>query len=323
MEKTLRITNVLIKVMRFTFVQLGLMVSLGTLAFAHESFSQDVLNQQVTLNAQSVEVKKILSEIEKQTTVKFIFSNTTIKAANKITLSVHSEKLATVLSKLLPPLSISYEVVGSRVLLKKIDTRTGSVEDETEQVKMEKEQALAFTVSGTVKDDKNEPLLGASVVLEGTTKGVITDENGNFKLDLSDTEKNGKLLFSFVGYEKQSIAIEGRSTINVTLSESSTLSEVVVVGYGTQKRGDVTGAVSKFKDEKLDEAPVIRLDQALQGKIAGVTIQNIDATAGSTPKIQIRGISSINAGANPLVVVDGQPIADGLAFVNMELIPRI
>jgi TonB-dependent SusC/RagA subfamily outer membrane receptor len=91
----------------------------------------------------------------------------------------------------------------------------------------------------------------------------------------------------------------------------------VVVGYGTQRKSHLTGAISKYKNDRIDESPVSRLDQALQGKIAGVQIQNLSSEAGSTPKIRVRGISSINAGADPLVVVDGQPVPDGLAFVNM------
>ncbi len=320
MEKTLRITNVLCKIMRFTYVQMALLVLFGSISYAHDSFSQDILNQPVSINAQSVEIKKILTDIEKQTTAKFIFSNSTIKAAHKITFSAYSERLSLVLTKLLTPLSISYEVVGSRILLKKMDIRTGSVEETSEVVIPEivkPVQVIAFVVNGTITDETTkEPLVGASIVLEGTNQGTISDENGNFKLELADNEKNGTLVISYVGYEKQSIALEGRTNISIALKEAGTLSEVVVVGYGTQKRSDVTGAVSKFKNERLDEAPVSRLDQALQGKIAGVQIQNISSEAGSTPRIRVRGLSSINAGANPLVVVDGHPVPDGLSFVN-------
>ncbi len=320
MKKTLRIKNVIGKIMRFTFVQMALLVLFGSMSYASESFSQDILNQQVSINAQSVEIKKILIDIEKQTSAKFIFSNNTIKSANKITFSVASERLSVVLAKLLPPLSIGYEVAGSRILLKKADLRTGSVEEETEPSKSENinnVQTIAFIVNGIITDEKNEPLVGASVVLEGTTKGAISDENGKFKLELADNEKNGTLVISYVGYEKQSIVLEGRTTIAVSLKESGTLSEVVVVGYGTQKRGDVTGSVAKYKNESMAELPVSRLDQALQGKLAGVQIQNTSGESGTDPKITIRGVSSINAGSSPLVVVDGHPVPDGLSFVNM------
>jgi TonB-dependent starch-binding outer membrane protein SusC len=177
--------------------------------------------------------------------------------------------------------------------------------------------SYAQQITGTVVDVKNEPLIGASIVLEGTTKGAVTDANGAFQLAVSDSEMKSNLIISFVGYEKLSIAIEGRTTIDAILQETGALNEVVVIGYGTQKKSSLTGAVSKYKDEKLDEAPVSRLDQALQGKIAGVQIQNISAEAGAAPKISIRGISSVNAGASPLVVVDGQPVPDGLAYINM------
>ena len=104
--------------------------------------------------------------------------------------------------------------------------------------------------------------------------------------------------------------------VDVTLKIDNVLSEIVVVGYGTQKKSSLTGAVSKYRNERLDEVPVSRVDQALQGKIAGVQIQNTSSEAGSDPKIRVRGLSSINAGASPLVVVDGHPVQDGLAFVN-------
>ncbi len=176
--------------------------------------------------------------------------------------------------------------------------------------------SYAQQITGTVVDEKNEPLIGASVVLEGTTKGAISDANGAFELSIADNEMNGNLVVSFVGYDKQILPILGQKFFAVILKEAGVLSEIVVVGYGTQKKGDITGAVSKYKNEKLDEAPVARLDQALQGKIAGVQIQNTSSEAGSDPKVRVRGLSSINAGASPLVVVDGHPVPDGLSFVN-------
>jgi TonB-dependent starch-binding outer membrane protein SusC len=175
---------------------------------------------------------------------------------------------------------------------------------------------MAFIITGTVLDENNEPLVGASVVLEGTTKGTLTDENGKYTLELDSKDKTGVLIISFVGYEKQTLPILERTVIDVVLVEGKALNEVVVVGYGTQKKLEVTGAVAQYKNERIDEAPVSRLDQALQGKLAGVNIQNTSSEAGTDATIRIRGLSSINAGASPLVVVDGHPVPDGLAFVN-------
>jgi TonB-linked SusC/RagA family outer membrane protein len=126
--------------------------------------------------------------------------------------------------------------------------------------------------------------------------------------------------FSFIGFEPQIVVVGKNKTIDITLKESaSALDEVVVVGYGTQKRSSVTGSVAKYKNEKLDEIAVSNLDQALQGKMAGVQVQNTSSEAGSATQIQIRGISSINAGAGPLIVVDGQPLppSDSMSSLNM------
>jgi TonB-dependent starch-binding outer membrane protein SusC len=171
-------------------------------------------------------------------------------------------------------------------------------------------------VKGTVLDQENgEGLPGVSVLVKGTPQGVITNNAGEYTIKVS--KKTDVLVFSYVGYNAKEVVVGNQSVINVSLSsDNKTLEEIVVVGYGTQKKGDITGAVAQYKNEKLDEAPVSRVDQALQGKIAGVQIQNTSSDAGSEPKIRIRGVGSVNAGANPLVVVDGHPVADGLSFVN-------
>ena len=169
-------------------------------------------------------------------------------------------------------------------------------------------------ISGTVVDDKDAPIPGVTVTFED--KDTVTDLDGKYSIEV----KNSKsiLRFSYLGYAPQIVVVGKNKEINIALQEEKNqLDEVVVIGYGTQKRSNVTGAISKYKNEKLDEIAVSRLDQALQGKIAGVQVQNISSEAGADAKITVRGISSINAGANPLVVVDGQPIPDGLGTINM------
>ena len=169
-------------------------------------------------------------------------------------------------------------------------------------------------ISGTVVDDKDAPIPGVTVTFED--KDTVTDLDGKYSIEV----KNSKsiLRFSYLGYAPQIMVVGKNKEINITLfEEKNQLDEVVVIGYGTQKRSNVTGAISKYKNEKLDEIAVSRLDQALQGKIAGVQVQNISSEAGADAQITVRGISSINAGASPLVVVDGQPIPDGLGTINM------
>lgn len=178
-------------------------------------------------------------------------------------------------------------------------------------------QAQNKTITGKVVNNLGEPL--ANVTIAAVAKKVVnvtTKDDGTYSITVGGDAKT--LLVSYVGYASQTIDIGDKKTIDITMqSNTSAMDEVVVIGYGTQKKSHLTGAVSKYKNEKLDETPVSRLDQALQGKIAGVQIQNVSSEAGSDPKVRVRGTSSINAGASPLVVVDGHPVPDGLSFVNM------
>ncbi len=173
------------------------------------------------------------------------------------------------------------------------------------------------TITGKVTNQATgEPLQGVNVLAEKQKGGVSSKTDGTYSIIVDKT--TATLIFSYVGFTTQAMIIGDKTTFDIALVPAVVSSdEVVVIGYGTQKKSHLTGAISKFKNEKLDETPVSRLDQALQGKIAGVQIQNISSEAGSDPKILIRGLTSVSAGSAPLVVVDGHPVPDGLAFVNM------
>lgn len=171
-------------------------------------------------------------------------------------------------------------------------------------------------ITGKVVDKStNEPLLGVNVLVDKQKGGAVTKQDGTYSITLK--ENSVLLIFSYVGYNTQTITIGNRTTIDISLEPAPVSNdEVVVIGYGTQRKSHLTGAVSKFKNEKLDESPTSRLDNALQGKIAGVQIQNMSSEAGADPRIRVRGLNSINAVANPLIVVDGVPIPDGLSSIN-------
>ena len=161
-----------------------------------------------------------------------------------------------------------------------------------------------YTLTGTVLDETNMPVPGANVVIQNTTTGTSTDFDGNFSITVS----NGNVLeFSSIGYAKKEVAITGQQTLNVVLAEdASQLEEVVVVGYGSQKKSDITGSVSSVKSEELNAYPVLDAAQALQGRAAGVVVQsNNGGEPGAPISIKIRGNTSINASSSPLVVVDG------------------
>ncbi len=163
-----------------------------------------------------------------------------------------------------------------------------------------------ITVAGVISDEKGETLPGVSIVLKGTQKGTTSDSEGRYKLDIPSAA--AILIFSFVGYVPQEVVVGSRKTLDVTLTaDNKTLEEIVVVGYGTQKRKDLTGAVGTVDSKEIKEMSVTRIDQALLGKVAGVQVKPVSGEPGAPPQIRIRGIGSISAGAGPLYVVDGFP----------------
>ncbi|MDQ0641286.1 TonB-linked SusC/RagA family outer membrane protein [Pedobacter sp. W3I1] len=169
-------------------------------------------------------------------------------------------------------------------------------------------------VQGVVKNTEGVTMPGATVKVKDGTQGVTTNTKGEFSINV---ETGKTLIFNFIGYQPHAHPVSKNETITITLTElKNNMDDVVVIGYGVQKKSHVTGAVSRLKNDNLDEIPTSRLDNALIGKLAGLTIQNITSEAGSDPTLRVRGSTSLSANADPLVVVDGQPIADGMAFIN-------
>lgn len=182
--------------------------------------------------------------------------------------------------------------------------------------------ASAQTIQGTVIDEKNQPLIGASVVLEGTTKGSIADDKGNYSLDITGADKNSFLVFSFIGYDNQRIAIDGRTVLNITLSEGKSLSEVVVIGYGSQKKRDLTGAVATANLAAFKEMPNVSILQSLKGSLPGMTISQTNRP-GQEASINIRGTSTLNGNTAPLIVVDGLIYGGRLSDINPADVERV
>ncbi len=162
------------------------------------------------------------------------------------------------------------------------------------------------TVSGAIADSEG-PLPGASVVVKGTTTGAVADFDGNYTIEVP--EGSNTLVFSYVGYGPQEIDVDGRTTINVTLQpDAQSLSEVVVVGYGTQRKADLTGAVSSLNAVEIVKQPIVSVDQVLAGTLSGVNITNRSGDPGAPISVNIRGVGTLSADANPLYVIDGVPL---------------
>ncbi len=174
--------------------------------------------------------------------------------------------------------------------------------------------AQTLTVTGTVKDNKGEPLPGVNIVLEGTTQGTVTDIDGKYTIEAPST---GSLIYNFIGFTPVTVAINGRRVVDVNLQPSDiSLEEIVVVGYGTQRREAVTGSVASVRGEIMREVPAANITQALQGRISGVDFSQTSSKPGAEMQIRIRGTRSLNASNDPLIVLDGIPFPGSIGDIN-------
>ena len=268
--------------------------------------SAHIYSQVVTLHEKKASVQKILKSIEKQTGYHFLYDKQEVSQASGIDIEAVAQPLETVLDRCFRDQQLTYKIFESTIVIKK---------------KEEVKTAQAITVQGSVSDAKG-PLPGVTVRLKGTDVATVTDVSGKYRL--SSPSNTGTLVFSFVGYNPQEIAINNRTVINVVLTESSkALSEVVVVGYGTQRRVDLTGSVGSVSAKQLQERPQTNLEQELAGKIPGVNVSTNSGEPGGDTRIRIRGYSSINTSTDPLYVVDGIVWTSGGNAINPNDIATI
>lgn len=255
-------------------------------SYAGNAHSQ---NAKVSIRMNNVKLDKILNEIENQTDYLFIYNNQV--DINKITsVKVKNEAVAQVLDKILSGTGINYELEGTHIILT------------TEAIKDLHAQQQAKTVTGTVTDVSGEPIIGANIRIKGTTTGTITDIDGNFSIE---AEPQSVIEVSYIGYLTQETVINNQKSIRFLLKEDTkTLDEVVVIGYGVQKKADLTGSVANINTEKLNTQSNANIGQALQGKTAGVDIVSQGGAPGSGTRIMVRGIGTLN-NASPLYIVDG------------------
>ena len=255
-------------------------------SYAGNAHSQ---NAKVSIRMNNVKLDKILNEIENQTDYLFIYNNQV--DINKITsVKVKNEAVAQVLDRILSGTGINYELEGTHIILT------------TEAIKDLHAQQQAKTVTGTVTDVNGEPIIGANIRIKGTTTGTITDIDGNFSIE---AKPQSVIEVSYIGYLTQETVINNQKSIRFLLKEDTkTLDEVVVIGYGVQKKADLTGSVANINTEKLNTQSNANIGQALQGKIAGVDIVSQGGAPGSGTRIMVRGIGTLN-NASPLYIVDG------------------
>ncbi|WP_242696008.1 SusC/RagA family TonB-linked outer membrane protein [Desertivirga brevis] len=253
--------------------------------------------QKINLSVQGARLKKVLNELERQTDYRFFYQDQIINQVPRLfSINANNDEINNVLSKLFNGTNITYSLREGKVI---ILTEKGS-------------QAQTL-ITGTVVDEKGEALPGVSIKIKGTNTGTSTDVNGKFRISVPN--ENAVLVFSFMGFTPVEQAAT-KTDIRIVLKSSATsLSEVVVVGYGTQRRATVTGSVAKITSENIEERPITRVEQALQGQMAGVAVRNTSGSPGADIQVRVRGAASLTGSSDPLYVVDGVPL-DNLSGIN-------
>ncbi len=262
-------------------------------------------NKQLTVSSRNSSLKEVLKDIEKQSDFYFMYNDAQIDVEQKVNIDLQGESIYEVLDKVLKNTGIDYEIVEKQIVL-------------TPQKKEIQQNEEGKKVTGTVTDEDGIPLPGVNVIIKGTTQGTITDVNGGYSLQVPD--ENTVLQFSYVGYELKEVVVGTQLVIDVVLIQEVTkLDEIVVVGYGTSSKKLLTSSISSVNAEDIENTISSGIQSALQGRTSGVQINQNSGTPGAAISVNIRGVSSISAGSQPLYVVDGIPITTGnFGQISME-----
>ncbi len=281
-----------------------------TVFLFHTTAGTYAQTMRLNLNLKQSTVKHILKEIEAKSDFTFFYNDSEIDMDRVVDIRVKNENIETVLSRILP--HCDYVVENKKIILIPVSES---------RVQAGVLQSGHITVQGTVMDEYGDPLPGVNINILGTTQGVVSDLDGNYHISVPS---NGSLVFSFIGYTRQTIAVEGRSVIDVTLTEDVLLvDEVVVVGFAKQKKSNLTGSVSSIKvDEVLGDRPVTTAGNLLQGTMPGLQTTVDTGEPGAGYSFNIRGTTSINGGS-PLILVDNVPFAGAIELINPEDIESI
>lgn len=303
MNKHRLISKYVIDFMRFSLGQALIMALFASWGYATDVNGQKILDKKISIEANQKEIKQILVDIEIEAGVRFTYS-TEIDTKRQITLHVVNRKLSEILDNLFDH-SVEYIVSNKQIILKSKGKEVGAVQEDSEN----EFTALPPTIqiSGTVLEENGQPLPGVNVLEKGTTNGASTDRDGSFTINVVD--ENAVLVVSFIGYISQEIAVRNQTNIKVTLqTDIKSLDEVVVVGYGSQKKSDVTVSLASVSSAEFKDQPVTGVGQALQGRAAGVQVTQASNAPGGGVVVRIRGGNSLNAGNEPLYVIDGFPV---------------
>ncbi|MEZ4856267.1 MAG: TonB-dependent receptor [Gelidibacter sp.] len=265
-------------------------------AFANNTKAQT----KIDINVTNVSLEELFKEIQNKSEFIFFYKDDVLN--HKVTLHLKKATLSTILDTALANTNLTYTVDYRQVVIKQA-VNTQATTSDAKKVKKK-------IIKGTIVDDAGVPLAGATVVVKGTTIGVSTDFDGNFELSVPDDTTT--LVVSYLGFTPQEIEITGKTSIEVKmLPDNTTLNEIVVIGYGTEKKALLSDAVTSISAKQLEDLPVSSVDGILQGQAAGVQVMQNSGTPGGQMSVRIRGLSSISGSNQPLYIIDGIPVTTG------------
>lgn len=267
------------------------------------SMAQEVKRSNVTLSAKNESVEKVLKRINRETNLNFFYDPAILSKASSITLNVKDTPVQKVLEMISTQTGLNFQRVNNTISV--------SWKTDSKQAAQPKKE----NITGTIKDNNGEPIIGASIQVKNSGTGTITDYNGQFSL--TNVPENGVLIISYIGYNTEEIPVNNRRNLQIVMKENTKqLEEVVVVAYGTAKKSSFTGSAEVVKQDRIERRVVADVSKALEGTVAGVQSTSGSGQPGSGASMVIRGFGSISASNTPLYVVDGVPFDGALNTIN-------
>lgn len=304
--------DILLKIMTITFLQLVISATLISTCLANNVKAQEVLTKKISINVQSIEFEAFIKKLEKSYDINFVYSPNLLDPKQKIDVFSYNRPLSEILEEILGPKNLSFEASDNVVIIFKKNSSDGaSVSGKTD-----------LSITGKVVDEEaGLPIPGVTVRIKNSNTNAITDENGVYKITVPD--KQAVLIFSYIGYTPQEKLVGESRIINIVLQSSQAkLDEIVVVGYGTQKKSDVTGAVARANLDDFRNSPTTNVANLLQGTVPGLNVGQVNS-AGATPSISIRGTNTISGNSSALIILDGVQYNGSLTSINPDDIASI
>ncbi len=274
-----------------------LLVAALAVVNAANTYSQTIT---LSVEANNQAIQTVLDHIESQSEFKFFYNTKQVNTNKLVSIRASKKSVFEILDELFKNTNIKYEVLDKNIIL----TTSQNTVSNTDRAISQQDK----NVSGVVTDQNGDPIIGANVMVKGTTNGTITDVDGNFTIN--NVSQSAILVVSYIGYVTKEIPVGQQQPLRIVLQEDQqTLDEVIVVGYGTMKKSDITGAIASVDKDKIARQPVANVSSALQGLATGVSVTSNSGSPGSASTIRIRGVGTVND-AEPLFVVDGMPVTD-------------